>query len=206
MKNQFLLKIIAVVIVVLLCILLCFSLLRGNQSDNNPTLDTKTQEEIDDTDDVSKDSAHAKMLDEASTSEDEGEKLFNIPKEDVYSFSITDSNGILLDFEKDKDEWICVGNEDLDIDEERVDKILNYLCDIRFVEMFSSDDGSEYGLTEESDIFIVEDAGGNDVIVSLGNTEADGSVYFALNYDFTKVFKNSGKLKNVCEYAIQELL
>ena len=72
--------------------------------------------------------------------------------------------------------------------------------------MTTCEDGAEYGLTPDSNIFIVEDAGGSDVIVSLGNVEDDGSVYFALNYDFTKVFKNSGKLKNVCEYAIQELL
>ena len=200
MKNLLQNKVILIIsglVIVLLIGLLVFSIFPKNKSiDNNG--DAVVEE--------SKEDAHAKALDEESEIEDEGECVFLIDKDDVNKFSLTDANGILLDFEKDGDEWICIGNEELDLDEERVDKILNYICDIKFTEMTTCEDGAEYGLTPDSKIFIVEDAGGSDVIVSLGNVEDDGSVYFALNYDFTKVFKNSGKLKNVCEYAIQELL
>ena len=189
--------IILVIILVIIVVSACFVIFNNSSTNNNDSNINKEE---------TSEPTHADILDEESEVDDTGEQVFFIDKSEVDSFSFTDANGILLDFSKDGNEWICVGNEDLDLDEERVDKVLNYICDIKFVEMYDSTDGAEYGITDESDLFIVEDSGGNKVIVTLGAVNEDGSVYFALNYDFTKVFKNSGKLKNVCEYAIEELL
>ena len=50
------------------------------------------------------------------------------------------------------------------------------------------------------------DGNGYQTIISLGNTSEDGQTYFAFNYDFNTVYVNSGKLKNVGEYYIEELV
>lgn len=149
---------------------------------------------------------YADELDAASTAEEEGDLIFLFPKEDVASFSMTDSNGILLDFFKKSDDWYCLGYEEMDIDESRIDNILNYICEIKYVEAYDTEDGEAYGLNQESRMYIVDSGENSSVIISLGNVNEDGSMYFALNYDFTKIYKNSGKLYNVGEYAIEDLL
>jgi len=214
MKNLFknkLYLIASFLVVLILILVIVFSFIKTNNPSNiqntknesNATADLPQADEEEDSGEPS----HAETLDAASETEDEGQQIFFIEKSDVQKFSLTDANGILLEFQRDGDQWICTDEESLDLNEERVDKILNYICDVRFVESYISEDGSEYGLTADSDIFVVEDSGGNDVYVCLGDVdESDGGIYFALNYDYTQVFKNSGKLSNVCKYYIEELI
>lgn len=209
-QNKIFIFICAFIIIVLIVLFIYLIIPKNNSIKDNSTDNVTSNPEStgDETEsNQNENPSHADMLDEESIVEDEGDRVFYIEKEEVKKFSLTDSNGILLEFERDGEQWVCVGYEDLDLDEERVDKILNYICDIRFVDSYNSEDGSEYGLTADSNMFMVEDSGGNDVYVCLGDVNAeDGSVYFALNYDYTLVFKNSGKLANVCDYAIEEIL
>ena len=149
----------------------------------------------------------AQILDEASEIEDEGETILLIPKDEVYSFSMTDSHGILLDFAKEDDEWIYLDDADFNINQDRIDKILNYITDIKFIDVNKVEDGTDYGLDQESPVYIISDANGNSTIISIGNIdESTGYVYFALNYDFTNIYVNQGKLHNVGKYTIEELL
>ena len=135
-----------------------------------------------------------------------GDKIL-ISKDDIYSFSMTDSNGILLTFEKQGDTWVYVDDESLDINEDRIDKVLNYLCQVKFINSFQTDSAKDYGLTQESPQYILYDANEYSTLISLGNVdEKTGNVYFALNYDFSTVYVNEGKLNNVREYGIEELL
>ena len=149
---------------------------------------------------------YADTLDEYSLVEDSGEKILLIPKDEVTSFSMTDSNGILLAFEKEGDEWVYVDDPSLDMNEDRIDKVLNYIMDISFVDTIDAIDGTDYNLDQNSPMYIVNDSNGNPTIISLGDTTDDGKIYFALNYDFTKIFVNSGKLGKVLEYKVEDLV
>ncbi|MBP5326107.1 MAG: hypothetical protein J6Y86_11510, partial [Pseudobutyrivibrio sp.] len=70
---------------------------------------------------------HAAELDQASEISDDGEQILYLPKEEIYEFSITDANNILLNFEKKDDKWIYVDDPSIEINGDRIDKILNYL-------------------------------------------------------------------------------
>ena len=149
----------------------------------------------------------AEVLDEASEIEEEGERILLIPKDEVYSFSMTDAHGILLDFRKDDDKWVYVDDDSFEINQDRIDKVLNYITDIKFVDVINAENGIEYGLDQESPMYIIADANGNSTIISMGDVdEENGTVYFALNYDFTNIYINQGKLYNIGEYTIQELI
>ena len=149
----------------------------------------------------------AEVLDEASEIEEEGERILLIPKDEVYSFSMTDAHGILLDFRKDDDKWVYVDDDSFEINQDRIDKVLNYITDIKFVDVITAENGIEYGLDQESPMYIIADANGNSTIISMGGVdEENGTVYFALNYDFTNIYINQGKLSNIGEYTIQELI
>ncbi len=149
---------------------------------------------------------HAEVLDESREVEDLGEQIFLMPKDEIYEFSMTDANGILLKFVRHGSDWVYEDDEALDINEDRIDKVLNYLSDIRFVDSFQTDDGNEYGIGQDSKMYIMTDANGYQTIISLGNTSEDGKVYFAINYDFNTIYVNSGKLSNVGDYYIEELV
>ena len=150
--------------------------------------------------------SHADSLDEESTKEDEGETILFMPKDEVYGFTMTDANGIILEFEKRGEEWVYIDDETLDINETRIDKVLNYLSNIQFINSISTEDGSEYGLSQESRLYILSDGSGSKTFISLGDTNDDGQVYFAINYDFNTVYVNSGKLGKVGDYYIEELI
>ncbi len=152
-------------------------------------------------------SEHADSLDELSLKTDEGETIFLIPQEDIKSFSITEANNVVLNFERDGDEWIYVEQPDIRFNQDRLGKILNYISDIRSLETIEAENGEEYGLTRESKEYAVADYAGNTIVISLGSVdESTGNVYYALNYDFTTIFVNSGRLNNVSEYSIEELV
>ncbi len=149
----------------------------------------------------------ADQLDYESSKQDDGDEIYMIPKEDVFSFSFIDANGIMLNFEQRDDKWIYVDNESIELNEDRVDKILNYLCDIRCTDTITAADPEGFGLNQDSKEYRVTDYSGNTVIISLGNYDQDkGQQYFAINYDFSTIFINSGKISKVSEYAIQDLV
>jgi hypothetical protein len=197
--------------IILVCVLAVFAFKKSHTSKGNAgdqavvTEETGAGEETADGENT-----HADALDEASEVEDEGEQILLLPKEEVYGFSMTDSNGIRLNFELDGENWIYTDDTTIAIDNDRIDKILNYLCDIRATDSIALDSEEaalEYGLSQESKLCIIKDAGGNEILISLGNVdETTGNVYFALNYDFTNIYVNSGKLANVCDYAIEEII
>ena len=198
--------ILLIFVVVLLALLLLFAL--GHQSswdkDAGVLPDVNSlQDEAEETNEPS----HGDVLDMESEKDDAGEEILLISKDDIYSFSMTDSNGILLTFEKQGDTWVYVDDESLDINEDRIDKVLNYLCQVKFINSFQTDSAKDYGLTQESPQYILYDANEYSTLISLGNVdEKTGNVYFALNYDFSTVYVNEGKLNNVREYGIEELL
>ncbi|SOB90734.1 DUF4340 domain-containing protein [Pseudobutyrivibrio ruminis] len=153
----------------------------------------------------------AEVLDEASEIEDEGENVILLDNEEVYSFQITDSNNIMLTFERDGDDWVYPDDSTIDINEERIEKLLNYITDVRFVDVIVNDsedgDGDEYGLNQDSPVYTIKDANGYSTFISIGKTDdKTGQVYFALNYDFSTVYVNSGKLAGVNKYAIEDLI
>ena len=149
----------------------------------------------------------ADKLDKASEKEDKGEQVILLPKEDIYKFSITDANGIVLNFERNDEEWIYTDNTKMDISEDRIDKVLNYLSDVRCTKVMTDVNGEDYGLSQLSTEYRITDSSDSTIIISVGNTdEASGDVYFSINYDFSTVYVNSGKLAKISEYAIQDLM
>lgn len=151
------------------------------------------------------DTTKAEQLDEISEEEDEGEQVFYLSKEDVYGFSFTDAHGIYLTFEKRDDDWVCTDNESIDVDANRVDKLLNYLTDVRFIDTVETDSPEEYGFNDESKSYHVVDGSGNSTIIMLGNVDdKSGNIYFALNYDYSIIYVNSGKLIGASEYNIED--
>ena len=177
----------------------------NDMDDKQPVSTEETEEVLEDVE-----FPHAAELDQASEITDDGEQILYLPKEEIYEFSITDANNILLNFEKKDDKWIYVDDPSMEINGDRIDKILNYLCDIRVVDIIELDDeadAKDYGLSQESPMCIIKDAGSNEILISIGNcSDENCNVYFALNYDFSTVYVNSGKLSNVLQYSVEELL
>ena len=156
---------------------------------------------------VSEEEKHVEELDKVSEKEDDGEQVIFLPKSEVYSFLMTDSNGIVLNFEKTDAGWVYLDDKDFNLDQNRIEKILNYLCDVRAVEFIENANGDEYGLNAESKSYTLVDGSNNSIIISIGNKdEATGRVYFAINYDFSTVYVNSGKLDKVSEYGVVNLI
>lgn len=211
LKNkEKILKISLLTVGVLLIVLFGIFIFKKTHTENN--MDDKQPVSTEETDEVLEDVEfpHAAELDQASEITDDGEQILYLPKEEIYEFSITDANNILLNFEKKDDKWIYVDDPSMEINGDRIDKILNYLCDIRVVDIIELDDeadAKDYGLSQESPMCIIKDAGGNEILISIGNcSDENCNVYFALNYDFSTVYVNSGKLSNVLQYSVEELL
>ena len=200
MKN-FILKYYKAGIIILALILLIVILLITfiNKSPVNMIIEYDANEE------------NVEILDEASEIEDEGESVIFISKDEVYSFEMTDSNNIILNFELQDDQWVYADDTSIAIDQDRIDKVLNYITDVRFTDVISNEEDDEgaasYGLTQDSPVYILKDANGYSTFISLGNVdEKTGEVYFALNYDFATIYLNSGKLKGVSMYSIEDLV
>lgn len=211
LKNkEKILKISLLTVGVLLIVLFGIFIFKKTHTEND--MDGKQPVSTEVTDEVLEDVEfpHAAELDQASEITDDGEQILYLPKEEIYEFSITDANNILLNFEKKDDKWIYVDDPSMEINGDRIDKILNYLCDIRVVDIIELDDeadAKDYGLSQESPMCIIKDAGGNEILISIGNcSDENCNVYFALNYDFSTVYVNSGKLSNVLQYSVEELL
>ncbi len=195
-------KIVAICAALVLIIALCLSLLKNDGSDideisenNNPESTEETEQD------------YADYLDEQSSIEDEGNQVFYLSNEEVSAVSITDSNGIFATFERTDDGFTYTDNVEISINADRIESIINYLCDIRAINSFEVDDALEYGLSQDSDLFVVFDSAGTEILISFGDYNEDtGEQYFALNYDFTRVFVNSGKLHNLTEYSFQDLV
>ncbi len=211
LKNkEKILKISLLAVGVLLIVLFGIFIFKKTHTENN--MDDKQPVSTEETEEVLEDVEfpHAAELDQASEITDDGEQILYLPKEEIYEFSITDANNILLNFEKKDDKWIYVDDPSMEINGDRIDKILNYLCDIRVVDIIELDDeadAKDYGLSQESPMCIIKDAGGNEILISIGNcSDENCNVYFALNYDFSTVYVNSGKLSNVLQYSVEELL
>lgn len=211
LKNkEKILKISLLTVGVLLIVLFGIFIFKKTHTENY--MDDKQPVSTEETDEVLEDVEfpHAAELDQASEITDDGEQILYLPKEEIYEFSITDANNILLNFEKKDDKWIYVDDPSMEINGDRIDKILNYLCDIRVVDIIELDDeadAKDYGLSQESPMCIIKDAGGNEILISIGNcSDENCNVYFALNYDFSTVYVNSGKLSNVLQYSVEELL
>lgn len=193
-------KIVVAVVALLLIVVLGVVVLNQVKSGNN-ALDT------DKTDAASNEPTHADILDKESETTDSGEQVLFIPKEDVYSFTMTDANGIILEFDKKGVEWLYIDDETLDINEDRIDKVLNYLTDVRFDKCFETEDSEQYGITQDSRMYTITDANGTDTTIIFGDSPEDSDgIYFAINYDFSTIYLNSGKLKNVGDYYIEELI
>jgi hypothetical protein len=211
LKNkEKIIKISLLTVGVLLIVL--FGIFIFKKTHTEKDMDDKQPVSTEETDEVLEDVEfpHAAELDQASEITDDGEQILYLPKEEIYEFSITDANNILLNFEKKDDKWIYVDDPSMEINGDRIDKILNYLCDIRVVDIIELDDeadAKDYGLSQESPMCIIKDAGGNEILISIGNcSDENCNVYFALNYDFSTVYVNSGKLSNVLQYSVEELL
>ena len=211
LKNkEKILKISLLTVGVLLIVLFGIFIFKKTHTEND--MDDKQPVSTEETKEVLEDVEfpHAAELDQASEITDDGEQILYLPKEEIYEFSITDANNILLNFEKKDDKWIYVDDPSMEINGDRIDKILNYLCDIRVVDIIELDDEAdamEYGLSQESPMCIIKDAGGNEILISIGNcSDENCNVYFALNYDFSTVYVNGGKLSNVLQYSVEELL
>ena len=211
LKNkEKILKISLLTVGVLLIVLFGIFIFKKTHTEND--MDDKQPVSTEETEEVLEDVEfpHAAELDQASEITDDGEQILYLPKDEIYEFSITDVNNILLNFEKKDDKWIYVDDPSMEINGDRIDKILNYLCDIRVVDIIELDDeadAKDYGLSQESPMCIIKDAGGNEILISIGNcSDENCNVYFALNYDFSTVYVNSGKLSNVLQYSVEELL
>lgn len=195
-------KIVAICAALVLIIALCFSLLKNDGSDTDGITGDNDLESSEDTE---KD--YADYLDEQSSVEDEGDQVFYLSNNEVSAVSITDSNGIFATFERTDDGFTYTDNNEISINADRIESIINYLCDLRATNSLEVEDAAEYGLTQDSDLFVVADNAGTEILISIGDyNEETGEQYFAMNYDFTRVFVNSGKLHNLTEYSFQDLV
>ncbi len=194
-NNSKAIKIVIIIVaVILLGLLLVVAIKRNNEQENvDSTIDTVE--------------TSTDTVDEFADTEEEGEYILLIPRDDVYSFSMTDAQGIILNFQKQDDKWVYVDNESVDINQDEINSVLDYITGIKFTEVINTDDGSEYGLDQDSPMFVITDANDNSVIISVGYMDDEvGMVYYALNYDFTHIYVNKGNLYNVCAYKIQDLI
>jgi Ca2+/Na+ antiporter len=154
LKNkEKILKISLLTVGVLLIVLFGIFIFKKTHTEND--MDDKQPVSTEETDEVLEDVEfpHAAELDQASEITDDGEQILYLPKDEIYEFSITDANNILLNFEKKDDKWIYVDDPSMEINGDRIDKILNYLCDIRVVDIIELDDeadAKDYGLSQES--------------------------------------------------------
>jgi len=189
-KTKLVLLIIFVLVVVAFVVFLFLN--HGNKADTTSSADTSDK--------------RVELLDKKSDDKDKGQQIFMMPKDEVYKFSMTDADGIFLNFLRKGNEWVYEDDDTLDINEDRIDKILNYLTNIYFVDSLSVDDAGEYGLSQDSRMFILTDGSGYETIISLGDKTDDGQIYFAINYDFNNIYINSGKLSNVGDYYIEDLV
>ena len=156
---------------------------------------------------ISDSGSSAEFLDKQSQKKDKGEHIILFPKDEIYSFSMTDSHGILLNFQRTDDEWQYVDDLSVGVKGDRIDSILNYLSDVKYVEVLADVDGSDYGLDNESKICVINDYSGSSIIISFGNIDEEtGEIYYAVNYDFSTVYVNSGKLSKVLEYEVEDLI
>lgn len=205
MEAFFKSKKLKIALLILALIIICFLgiIYRIYQvNSTNPPLGLKNPDDAP----VTGNPSHAEKLDKKSTDKDKGDQIIFMEKDEVYSFSFPDSNGIVLGFEKIDGMWIYSDDTDFEINQDRIDSILNYLCDIHCVEYIEDANGEDYGLDQNSKTFTIQDSAGDTIIVSINNDSEDGKIYYALNYDFSTIYVNSGKLGNVCEYAIQDLI
>ena len=195
-------KIVAICAVLVLIIALCLSLLKNDGSDIDEVSENNNPESIEETE-----QDYADYLDEQSSIEDEGDQVFYLSNEEVSAVSITDSNGIFATFERTDGGFTYTDNNEISINADRIESIINYLCDIRAINSLEVEDAAEYGLTQDSDLFVVVDSAGTEILISIGDyNEEIGEQYFAMNYDFTRVFVNGGKLHNLTEYSFQDLV
>lgn len=156
---------------------------------------------------ISNEMSRARVLDEESIKKDKGKQVFLIPKDDIQKISITDANGIVMDFEYSDDHWQYLDDKTLALDEDRIDKVLNYLCDVRCIGTITEKSGDKYGLNQSSKEYRVTDTSGSTIIISLGNYDEDKKEqYFSINYDFATIYINSGKLTKVSEYTAADLI
>ena len=109
---------------------------------------------------VDENAARLEALDEASTKDDKGDPIIMLPKEEVSKFFITDSNGIFLNFEKDGEKWIYKDYPKMDINQDRIDKILNYLLEVKAIDYIEDGNPDDYGITKDSKMYTIEDASG----------------------------------------------
>ncbi len=206
MKNIILkwYKLILLLVVIILIIVMIILMPKGETKSNETSdsiskgLESVTEEDAE--------PDHAEILDNISVEEDDGETIFLIPKEDVKSFSIIEANDVMLNFERNNNQWIYIDQPDLKFNQDRLDKILNYLCDVRYISIISAENGEEYGLSQNSKAYTVTDSANNTIFISIGNIDEEtGNLYFAMNYDFTTIFVNSGRLNNISDYSVDEL-
>lgn len=156
---------------------------------------------------VEEEEDYAAILDEKSTMDDEGQVVFSIPKDEIVGFSFVDSSGIIIPIDLSSGSPVYTDNDKLKIHADRVDKMLNYLCEIKSVDFYKDANQEDFGLSQDSPVAEIQDVAGNIITVSFGDYDKDsGELYFALNYDFSTIYKNSGKLHYLSEYSIQDLV
>ena len=102
--------ILLIFVVVLLALLLLFALGHQSSWDKDTGVLPDVNSLQDEAEEINEPS-HGDMLDKESEKDDAGEEILLISKDDIYSFSMTDSNGILLTFEKQGDTWVYVDDE-----------------------------------------------------------------------------------------------
>ena len=116
----------------------------------------------------------------------------------------------MLNIERKADKWIYSDDTSIELNQDRVDKILNYLTDVRFLNVIAlgdDKDSDSYGLSKDSPVYVIKDANDYSTYISLGTVdEKTGQVYFALNYDFSNIYVNSGKLAGLHYYSITDLV
>ncbi|SDB10094.1 protein of unknown function [Pseudobutyrivibrio sp. YE44] len=149
----------------------------------------------------------AKVLDEKSLEDDSGNNIILMPKEEIYTFSMTDEDDVVLNFSKKGEGWEYTDNPNIKIDEKRIDYVLNYLSDVKYIDVIEGEDPEKYGLVKESPVAIITDSSDSSIFISFGNVdEKTGELYYAVNYDYSTIYVNGGKLGNVLHYKLEDLI
>ena len=145
---------------------------------------------------------------EAAEAEDDTHfEAFSMDTADIYGISFTSSDGEYIGLYKQDDLWYLENNEDVDIDEDTVNEILNYLSGIYATTVVTDGDSSEFGFDEPTNEIIITDADGSTTTITIGMTnEVTDEYYFIFNQNSDSIYAGDGDLLSAVNYTLEDLV
>lgn len=100
---------------------------------------------------------------QAKKQEAETMKPVEVSVSDVTGFSYL-KDGETLSYKKDGDDWIYTGDTSLNMDEEKIEEMLEKVCDVGSTEKITAEKLSDYGFDEPTNVITLETEQGSTVV------------------------------------------